>query len=530
MSSFTEAKCLHNMLQSGKRLCLFIIMSFCILLYSQTLSYDLSWLDDYFLLIEAKPFLSELKNFPACFLTDAFITNPIGLYRPLLNISFMADVALNGDSFFFSHLFNVLLHACSSCLFFLFLCRFSICKSSALMLSLLFAAHPASSAAVSWIPGRNDLLLALFVFPAFIFLDEFRMHGRLNHAVLYGIMLSAALFVKESAIALPPLCFLWLFLNRKNSKADKSFFLFISILPILSWAGLRSMAYLGETSLSFSATLKNMLFLPALTGRAVLPVSPVLFSPYKLLGHYFLYTSAAIAFFVLFLLPIIVKKADLWNILLGSRKGMFASGDNETAESKSISENAVYFGLAWFLLFFIPTLAAGNGIGSGQHFFEHRLYVPIAGLILSFLPFFESFSKRRKSLFVLMSAAVLFLAAISFCHSSFYKDRCSFWAREVQDSPEDFSNYFRAGMFEHKRLIYGAADYYYRKALELKPNQPQLHASLASIAYNRGDYSKAEEEMLAELAINPNYDLGRIWLERLRKEKKLSNKKNEKRN
>ena len=525
MSSFTEAKCLHNMLQSGKRLCLFIIMSFCILLYSQTLSYDLSWLDDYFLLIEAKPFLSELKNLPACFLTDAFITNPIGLYRPILNISFMADVALNGDSFFFSHLFNVLLHACSSCLFFLFLCRFSICKSSALMLSLLFAAHPASSAAVSWIPGRNDLLLALFVFPAFIFLDEFRMHGRLNHAVLYGIMLSAALFVKESAIALPPLCFLWLFLNRKNSKADKSFFLFVSILPILAWAGLRSLAYLGETSLNFAATLKNMAFLPALAGRAVLPIFPVLFSPYKLLGHYLLYSSAAIVFFVLLLLPIIVKKTGLWNNLLCVSKCVLAIGGNESAELNGIAENTVYFGLAWFFLFFIPTLAAGNGIVSGQLFFEHRLYVPMAGLMLSFLPFFESFSKRRKSLFVLMSAAVLFLAVISFCHSSFYKDRCSFWARAVQDSPMEFSNFVRAGMFEHKRLIYGAADYYYRKALELKPDQPQIHASLASIAYKRGDYIRAEEEMLAELALNPDYMQDRIWLEKLRKEKKQLIKK-----
>ena len=89
----------------------------------------------------------------------------------------------------------------------------------------------------------------------------------------------------------------------------------------------------------------------------------------------------------------------------------------------------------------------------------------------------------------------------------------------------EFSNFVRAGMFEHKRLIYGAADYYYRKALELKPDQPQIHASLASIAYKRGDYIRAEEEMLAELALNPDYMQGRIWLEKLRKEKKQLIKK-----
>lgn len=533
---------------SDRKIYIFLAV-FCFLLYGKTLSYDLSWLDDYFLLITARPFLSVFKNLPALFLTDAFITNPIGLYRPLLNVTFMQDTFMNGiaGGWFFTHFNNIMFHAAAACLFYRFLKIFSIRKNAAALLSLVFAAHPAASVAVGWIPGRNDTLLALFAFPAFIFADKYRLSGRVKYAALYGLMLLFAVFTKESAVFLPVLAFFWLFLcHFEEICAKKAYFkekfnvlALFSVIPLLAWAGIRSLAYVGSTHIGIAATLRNAAYIPSIMGRALFPAWPVLMSPYDMLPHQ-AFSAAIGTVFLLSMAVFLAKMAKKSNIFAGNGKNMpekcgnNADSDGKNAysckmekKSECCSFQAAAFGLAWFFLLFIPTLAAGDGIGSGSHYFDHRLYVPLAGLILAVHSALSGLAEKNKFFSAsLASVFILFLSAVSYCHLEHYQNRYVFWRQAVHDSPADFSNFVRAGQFEQQRGLDGQAAYYYGRAIELNPAQPMLHASLAGIYSRRGDYAAAEAEMQAELRINPHCQKCRDWLDELRQTKlAVSNEK-----
>lgn len=127
-------------------------------------------------------------------------------YRPVLELSFWLDNRLWGMEPRVMHLENILLHWANSLLVFQLARRmFGAAVGSfppvPLLTALLFALHPVNVEAVSWIAGRTDPLLALFVLSACCFwlrwLEEPRWQDMAAALVLFG----AALLTKETALA-----------------------------------------------------------------------------------------------------------------------------------------------------------------------------------------------------------------------------------------------------------------------------------------------------------------------------------------
>ena len=117
--------------------------------------------------------------------------------------------------------------------------------------ALIFVAHPVLTQAVSWIPGRNDSLLLLFVLSSFIFL--------INRSLfLHFIFLLWPFLQKESAIVLIPLIifYIWLISDTKPSKSDL-FDLAIGWFGIISfWFLLREHALINQIPMSFGNALQ----------------------------------------------------------------------------------------------------------------------------------------------------------------------------------------------------------------------------------------------------------------------------------
>ena len=88
---------------SDRMICL-LFVCLCFVLYRHTLYYGITWLDDYYLLVQPARFLADPLNFFQLFTKGVLINNSGNMYRPLLNATFMADVRLNGTGFVFSHL------------------------------------------------------------------------------------------------------------------------------------------------------------------------------------------------------------------------------------------------------------------------------------------------------------------------------------------------------------------------------------------------------------------------------------------
>lgn len=471
------------------RLVCFFLVCLCFVLFRHTLSYGITWLDDYYLLVQPAGFLADPLNFFKLFTKGVLLNNSGNMYRPLLNATFMADVNLNGSGFFFSHFINIAFHAAGSCLLFYFLRLFSVSRNMAAILAAVFAVHPAAAAAVSWIPGRNDTLLSLLIFPAFMFFEKYRIGGRLKNLLLYSVFFLLALFSKESSVLFPFLCLLRLFLEGHggekvaeekhiNIPDNKTilFFLLFSAVPVLIWAIMRAVSDTVIIRPEIMATAANMLYLPAIAGRAVFPAEPVLSATYAHLPHILFYSAAGLVFFAAayFMLP----------------------------QKKNINLKKYIFGLCWFFVFLVPTMAAGHGISFGGSYFDHRLYVPLAGIFLILSQARVPFKSRFAGI-LLAAVFAVFFASVSFCHSTFYENREIFWGRLVKDSPADFDLCVWAGVFEEQRMLYGAADYYYRHSLEIQPAQPVIHGKLALIAYKKGRIKEAVSELRKELEFNP---------------------------
>src|SRR5205823_3912121 len=79
-----------------------------------------------------------------------------------------------------------------------------------------FTIHPALTQAVAWIPGRNDVLLAIVVLSSFAYFIKYLQTGKKLFFVLHGLLFFVGLLTKETTIALPLLCFLYYALVMKK--------------------------------------------------------------------------------------------------------------------------------------------------------------------------------------------------------------------------------------------------------------------------------------------------------------------------
>ena len=131
-------------------------------------------------------------------------------YRPVRTLTYALNYAIGGDNPFGYHLFNVVLHSVNVVLLFKLLWRLTHSNRAAGLGALLFAVHPAQTAAVAYVSGRKDLLAALFMLLAMLLYLSFRQGGqrRWLKAGMAGGCFLLAVLSKEVAIVFPALLLL----------------------------------------------------------------------------------------------------------------------------------------------------------------------------------------------------------------------------------------------------------------------------------------------------------------------------------
>ena len=142
---------------------LLLIACFAFLFYSNSFGNFFVW-NDWTLIIE-NYLVKDWSNLPEIF-TSAFwkplLGEPPQIYRPLVLLSFTADFSLWGLNPWGYHLSNLLLHVLNSLLVYS-LMGFYTSPLTACVGSLLFAVHPIHTEAVTYISGRVELLMSLFL-------------------------------------------------------------------------------------------------------------------------------------------------------------------------------------------------------------------------------------------------------------------------------------------------------------------------------------------------------------------------------
>lgn len=137
--------------------------------------------------------------------------------RPVLSLTYWANVQASGSDTFSYHLVNVLIHCIASALMYLSVRRLLDWAAVEPLLrtplagfcAVLFLVHPVQSEAVAYLAGRSEALSTLFFFAAFaVFL--YRRHSAITFTIAAAViaLYLLALGSKEQTIVFPALLLL----------------------------------------------------------------------------------------------------------------------------------------------------------------------------------------------------------------------------------------------------------------------------------------------------------------------------------
>ena len=172
-------------------------------LYARTIDFDYVYCDDNLFCLKFEEQNEDIGNVIKSF-TETLAYGSM-YYRPILRITFILENQIAGTSPYIYHLSNVLFHAVGAMMVFLVLMQLNYTKMTSLVFGLLFAVHPVITPAATWISGRNDSLITIFILLSFIFLIKYLNNKNTSskYIFLHFIFFAFSLFTKETAALFP---------------------------------------------------------------------------------------------------------------------------------------------------------------------------------------------------------------------------------------------------------------------------------------------------------------------------------------
>lgn len=445
-----------------------------VLVYAQTLWFDLTYLDDQLWVWDMAWRFKSWRDFFSVFVQRDVLS--YAYYRPILNLSFLTNNLVYQFGLWTYHFVNIVLHAMAGCLFLAVVRRLGFSRKLAFFLALIFVVHPTLVGAVAWVPGRTESIVAIFVLASFInFLDCLKDH-RPGSYVWHHLFLLAALFSKEVAVVFPVMCWLYAVVvgRRKVLQSENLLFVLGWAIIFAVWLGMRFHSLHGEPGLGTAYDLKKFLTnLPAILTylrKAFWPVGlAVLPGPDKIVDFY----RVAVA--------------------LGLAGIVFLFGNKQRGLG--------LFGLIWFLFFLLPGLVVAD------FYYEYRLYLPLMGLVIALGTTAPAriLEKRPVAFWIVLMAIVGALSVGTGKYTSSFHDRISFWEAAVSGWPESAFIQTSLGAVYHTQGDMERAIAHYHKAVEINPREPIVHNNLGYILASRGDYGGALKEYAQEIANNQRY-------------------------
>jgi hypothetical protein len=406
------------------------------------------------------------------------------------------------------------MHLLACCLVYFFFLKLGGSKMTAFFSASLFTVHPVLSPAIAWIPGRNDLLLVLFVLPAFIFFLDFIRTRRRVSLFCHLLFFAFALFTKETALPFILICPLYVKLVlRERILAVRNLIIPAGwFLLLLLWFLLRKTAIappLEYTPVSMiRSILSNAIGAFLYIGKIVFPIN-------------------------LSILPILRDS----NVLYGIAGAALVVTLLIVSKDKRLDR--VIFGTLWFLLFLLPTFIVSNP-NDVRDLSEHRAYLPLLGfmIVLMEIDFLKNADFKKRSAFLAGAGVILLFSLMNIIHARDFKDRLSFWLNATENSPhynlahnnlgsvylslgnldaaeKEFLEYQRLGglsWIAHNNLgviylrrgLLKEAENEFEKALE-GPFYPDPFMNLASLYYGHDQPEEAERLWRRLLEIDPNH-------------------------
>lgn len=460
-------------------LCSLVLLTF--IIYLPTLFFHYVYLDDY-LMVQEPGFHSNLSNIPGSFFRSIwpYSTTSYQYYRPvsisLYILGTWSSMQISGEILpWVYHLTNIILQIGVVALLFNFFCLLGNSFLTSAVATMIFAVHPALAGTVGWIPGQNELLLAVFILSAFITLIQYTKTQQSKWLIYQFLFFLGALLVKENAIVFPALAFFYL--KSVNKPLINFKLIFIWILSFITWFCMLKFGA-GQSSPVTQNVVANifehMHYAFVYLGKLAIPYPLSTLPTFHDTNYLTLGAGIAVAFLFA---SLFFRLKNRWSIL---------------------------FGMAWFTAFLLPTFAVAGG-NSDLNFIlrEDRGYLAAVGVWLIALQIQWPTIVYQYKIYFLGLIVSLFIC-LNVIHQQNYGSGKAFYTNAVEGSPNlAFAHTHLADMYLTEGHFEQAIDLY-KKAIELNYFEPQAHNNLG-VAYMRKGQSKlAIEEFRIELSYNPN--------------------------
>ncbi len=405
-----------------KKQLIFIVLVI-LVVYAKTLFFNFVMLDDDIKIIDNYETISSPINITKAFFTDSYFQKEGLYYRPTLSLSLMFDAAIGGKNPYFYHQTNLLLHIFSCLLLMYFLGNFSKEQNpveqtdsetffkntfnAQLLIVLFFGVNPLLINSVAWIPGRNDILLTIFILLSFWTFIRVIVTKKFIFILLHLIFFLISLFSKETALIFPVVFLLYLVLikDSKLLTGTNIKLVFLWTAMILFYLCMRNNVVSinqGFESM-YGDFIYNLSMIPELIGK--------FFIPYNFTG---------------------IPKYSLMNTIIGL---IILSISIIIIILKKDKRKQLIFALLWVIITIIPGLFASRG-ATNFDYLECRAYLPMVGIVLFIYILIRNHRYSNNYYFKLLSVSIIVIYSIvNILYSSVYSNPLNFYNHAVEKNP-----------------------------------------------------------------------------------------------
>lgn len=426
--------------------------------YFNTLSSSFVWDDT--ALVEENFLIKDSRYIGRIFLSDLFNLRSEGsnFYRPLQSLSYMLDYHLWKLNPLGYHLTNIILQIMVAILVYEFILIILSNTAISLITALLFVVHPVHVEAVTYISGRADMLLGIFLLLSLIlFIRGFYLFSLASFV--------CALLSKELALIFPFLLILYVsgFKFPVSQKNPPRFYAYLSFF-------LASVIYLF---LRFNI-FPHKTILPLFNRNSLFSFKAPFLYLKTLLLPFNLHMSRTVVF------PASILEPQVFLSLLGLILLFFLVFKSSTKAGKF---KMFSFALTWFFLFLFPHLGIFK---INAYFAEHFCYLASIGIFLIMAIIFVSLIKKSKIFIALLLSLVIFYSFLTVEYNFAWQDNEHLLKRILKLSQGSFAAYNNLGSIEEKRGNYSKAEEYYLKALNINPDFYRARLNLLRVIYLSG--------------------------------------------
>ncbi len=508
-----------------------LIILLSLIAYSNTFESSFHFDDEHY--IVRNPAIKDLRNFvqPSSSRDFSVEFKHKTLKRRYIGyLTFALNYRLHGLNVAGYHLVNLFVHICASILLYFFIILTfktpALRNSSirgyerhiALFTALLFACHPLQTQAVTYIWQRVTSLCTMFYLLSLVAYIKWRLSYQLTvdssqmteknreggGRIFYVISIISAVLAmktKEIAFMIPVMLLLYefIFFGGKIKKRALYLIPFIITMLIIPLTLISIDKPIGDLIGDVDETVK---------GNTELSRGEYLFAEFRVLVTYIRLIFLPVhqnldydysRYYSFYNIEVFSSFAFLALIFGLSIYILFRYRDS-APHTRLIS-----FGIIWF---FINLLLESSVIPLNNVIFEHRMYLPSAGVFLALSTAIFMAVDRWKAyarvITVMLAVIIIALTGATYARNSVWKDELTLWQDVVNKSPNKARGYNNLG-FAYKSLnLIDRAIEHYLIALKIDPNMHKAHYNLGYAYKLQGFIDKAIKHYQIAIKLNPD--------------------------